>query len=86
MFCRTSVDLFSMNIPVKTETISCRKADSHSCFKTDSFSSRFFHVYNPPADVYFGRGDEILIKRAETKRITELKRRQNYYEQRLVLI
>ena len=39
-----------------------------------------------PADVYFGRGDEILIKRAETKRITELKRRQNYYEQRLVLI
>ena len=39
-----------------------------------------------PADVYFGRGDEILIKRAETKRITELKRRQNYYEQKLVLI
>lgn len=38
-----------------------------------------------PADVYFGRGDEILKKREEIKKRTLLKRRNNYFKQKLLL-
>ena len=38
-----------------------------------------------PADVYFGRGDAILKKREEIKKRTLLKRRNNYFKQKLLL-
>ena len=35
-----------------------------------------------PADVYFGRGEEILRKRAFIKQETMKKRRRNYYREK----
>ena len=38
-----------------------------------------------PADVYFGRTDEILKTRAEIKKQTLLRRRNEYFKQKLLL-
>lgn len=38
-----------------------------------------------PADVYFGRGDAIIKKREEIKKITLLKRKDNYFKQKLLM-
>lgn len=38
-----------------------------------------------PADVYFGRGEEILKQREEIKKRTFLKRRKEYFKQKMLL-
>lgn len=58
--------------------------------------TKFVHYYNyeryhesldnmTPADVYFGRAEKVRRKRAKIKRETMLKRKEDYFKQKLIL-